>query len=147
MVATCDLVSQWYCQRSGLFLVLFCHCSQIAYILVVTRGLLQPQTSHPMFKAKGRWRDKDFIPVRLCFLFGRLSFFGKLPLSSPYPDVGHRPPRLRQVLFFSFWLCHMVCQISVPLPETESGSQQWKHWVRTIGPPRNSLRWGSVILK
>ena len=39
---------------------------------------------------------------------------------------------------FSFWPCHIACEILVPQPRIEPGPQQWKHQVLTTGPPGNS---------
>ena len=38
-----------------------------------------------------------------------------------------------------FWLCCVVCEISVSWRGTEPRSLQWKHRILTTGPPGNSL--------
>ena len=46
--------------------------------------------------------------------------------------------RAKKKNFFFFWPLPATCGISVPRPEgLNPGSQQWKHWVLTPGPPGN----------
>ena len=64
----------------------------------------------------------------------------------PFPQIKCAPQlgllccQICPLRFFFFWT-RGLHDLSSPTRDWNLGPWQWKHWVLTTGPPRNSLRW------